>query len=339
MSEKPNSAELVEISKPVPGAGEIGVKVVTAGLCGSDVHFLRGESPCPSQTPVTMGHEFSGIVDSIGEGVNDFKPGDRIVSETAYGVCGTCEMCRRGFYHICINKKTLGYWYDGVFAEYSVTPAVRAKKIPDGISFLTAAMLEPMACTVHALYEQCTIKAGDIAVVNGPGAMGQIAAQIAKAQGAIVVITGTDADADRLKLALELGADYAVNVQQTDLTGFVKELTGGVGADVVIECSGNERGIGSAVECIRKKGYYTQIGLPGRKISFDLDAVCSKELHFNGSMSSNDVSWRRAITLLEKGLVKLEPLGQTMYGLSEWEEAFAAFDRKEGYKIMIDPAR
>ncbi len=330
--------EIRDIPEPKPGPGQVKIEVKEAGICGSDLHIYHSDIAIPVNPPVVVGHEFSGVVTEVGEGVTKFKPGDRVVSETAYHYCGVCDFCREGFYNLCVERKTLGYWFNGVFTKYTLVPEGRVHIIPESIDFTTAAMTEPLACVVHAVYDLTKIVAGDVVLVSGPGAVGIMAAQVAKAHGATVIVSGTNVDEERLAMAKELGADYAINIQKESLPDLISKLTKGYGVDVVLECSGAAPGIDAALNLIKKRGYFTQIGLPGKKIEFDIEKICYKELHFTGSLGSRNASWRKAIQLLEEGKVVLKPLASTRYSILEWEKAFKAFENKEGFKIMLLPA-
>ena len=331
----PGNMEVRDIPEPVPGAGQVKVKVKKAGICGSDLHIFNDDIAIAVRPPVVPGHEFSGVVTEVGEGVTEFRPGDRVVSEAVYDYCGSCLYCRTGFYNLCTNKKSLGYWYNGAFAEYTLIKESNLHHLPDDIDFLTGAMLEPLACCIHAIYDCCHIEAGDLVLVSGPGAIGLMAAQTAKAAGARVVVTGTDADMERLRMAVELGSDYAVNIQRENADELIERLSGGWGADVVLECSGSEAAVRSGMKLLKKRGWYCQIGLTGRLIPFDIETICYKELHFSGSMASRYLNWEKGMQLIRQGLVKLAPLASHHFRLDDWEEAFRMFREKKGLKLIM----
>jgi len=331
----PGNMEIREVPEPTAGEGEIKIEVKYAGICGSDLHIYQSDIAIPVKPPVVVGHEFSGRIVQVGQGVSGFNVGDRVVSETAYHYCDVCHYCREGYYNLCVERKTLGYWYNGIFTKYTIVPAARVHKIPDNVSDIAAAMTEPLACVCHAIYDLCRIVPGDIVLVSGPGAVGLMAMQVAKSHGATVIVSGTNIDAKRLELAKKLGADYTVNVQTESLEDLVNNLTGNYGVDVVLECSGSEAGINTALNLIKKRGYFTQIGLSGKKIEFDIEKICYKELHFSGSLGSRNHSWRKALQLLAEGKVNLEPLADTILPLDEWQKAFEMFRKKEGCKILF----
>ncbi len=333
----PGNVEIRDIPEPSPGEGQIKIEIKKAGICGSDLHILHSDIAIPVRPPVVMGHEFSGVVAEVGEGVTGFAPGDRVVSETAYHYCGKCDFCKEGYYNLCVERKTLGYWYNGVFTNYTVVPAARVHRLPDSIDYTSGAMIEPLACVCHAVYDLCVIRAGDVVLVSGPGAIGLMAAMVAKAEGATVVVAGTDRDVERLKTAKELGADYAVNLQQEDLEGLLMSLTGGYGPDVVLECSGAAAAVNMDLNLIKKRGYFTQIGLCGKPITFDIEKICYKELHFSGSLGSRYASWVRALSLVSSGKVNICPLAMHSYPITEWEKAFEQFENKIGHKIILTP--
>lgn len=333
----PGNMEIRDVPEPQVGPGQIKIKISHAGICGSDLHIYHSDIAIPVRPPVTVGHEFSGVIAEIGEGVNGFSVGERVVSETAYEYCGVCDYCSEGYYNLCNGRRTLGYWFNGIFTSYTVVPAGRVHKIPDGVSDISAAMTEPLACVCHAIYDLCHIEAGDFVLVSGPGAIGLMAMQVAKANGARVAISGMGQDMPRLELARSLGADFAVNVQEESLKDIVMAETGGYGANVVLECSGAAAGIDTGLNLIKKRGWFAQIGLAGKKIEFDIEKICYKELHFSGSLGSRKSSWRRALALQESGQVRLEPLADVRLPLTEWQEAFRRFEAKEGCKFFLCP--
>ncbi len=284
-----------------------------------------------------MGHEFSGTVDRLGDGVEGWRPGDRVVAETSYEVCGTCRYCASGFYNLCAGRKVLGYWHDGAFARLTVVPARRVHRLPDGIGFKAGALMEPTACVVHGMCELISIDPGDVVLVTGPGAIGLTAVQVAKAAGAKVIVSGTADDRARLELAVKLGADAAVDVTAADLAKVVNDLTAGRGVDVAVECAGNDRAVRSGIDALRRQGQFLQLGLLGRDLQLAFDAIVYKELKVTGSFSSRDVSWRRAIELVERGEVRPELLVSGEYPLDGWEEAFRMHAGRKGLKILFKP--
>jgi len=331
----PGNMKVMEMPEPVCGPGSVKIRVEYTGICGSDLHIRASDIAIPVNPPVITGHEFSGVVTEVGEEVTNCKVGDRVTSETAYSYCGECYNCKSGRYNLCNDRKVLGYWYNGAFAPYTMVPSRNIHILPDTVSFEEGAMIEPMACVTHAAMNLASIDSTDTVLVTGPGAIGLIALQVAKSQGAKVIVSGTSIDEPRLALARELGADVTVDVLKEDLEQIVARETGGIGVDVVLECSGSEKGSESGLKAVKKQGQFVQIGLAGRPITLPFDLICYKEIKVTGSLGSIWSSWKKAISLLEMGKVNLKILAKDTFTLDEWETAFEKFEKKEGLKILI----
>ena len=329
--------ELREVPVPVPGPHEVRIKVEFAGICASDLHILNYDIAITIKPPVVMGHEFSGVIDQVGAGVEGWRIGDRVVAEANYEVCGACRYCTSGFYNLCSNRKVLGYWYNGAFARYTVVPAKRLHALPPEISFQQGALIEPTACVVHGVCELITIQKGDFVLISGPGAIGLTALQIAKANGAKVIISGTAEDRKRLEIAKTLKADFIVDVSSEDIGEKVHELTSAKGVDIAIECAGNDQAVRSGIDALRKQGQYLQLGLLGRDMQLRFDTLAYKELRVTGSISSRDVSWRRAIELIQHKEVTPELLISDAHPLDDWENAFRMHAERRGLKILFKP--
>jgi len=284
-----------------------------------------------------MGHEFSGIIAEVGSSVTKWKPGDRVTSETSIHTCGECLPCKTGNYNVCAEKRLIGYWFDGAFAKYCVAPSKLIHKLPDNVSFLAGALCEPLACCVNGVVEKTRIDSGDVVVIAGPGPIGLLSTQIAKSQGAYVILCGLPHDEKRLKLGKTLGADMIINVEEEDPWRIVSEITGGSGADVFIECSGSPNAARMGLQMVRRMGQYTQIGLFGRTFSIDFDLVAYKELKVRGSLGQRWTSWNIAVKMLSRGLVKAEPLISDVLPLHEWKIGFEKFRRKEAVKVILKP--
>jgi L-iditol 2-dehydrogenase len=337
-AEGDGNMEIRDVPEPIIKPGQVKIEVKQAGICGSDLHIYHNDIEIPIKPPVITGHEFSGVVTEVGKGVTDWKPGDRVTSETAVSFCGECVYCLTGFYNLCKERKTLGYWYNGAFAKYTLVPQERVHALPNNIDFVTGAMLEPLACVTHAVLELTRITTGGTVLVIGPGAIGLNALQVAKAQGARVIVSGTSADRERLKIAEQLGAYCTVNVQKEDLQKVIADMTKGLGVDTVFECTGVASGVNDGLKVISKQGKYTQIGLFGKPVTIDFEKICYKELKVTGSLGSCRISWEKAIQLVEQGKVQLKPLVTHQFSIVEWKKAFEMYEKKEGIKFMLIPA-
>ena len=210
------NVELRDMPEPTPGPDEVMIEVKAAGICGSDLHIFDEDIKLPIRPPVIIGHEFSGVIAEVGSSVTKWKPGDRVTSETSAHVCGECLPCRTGNYNVCAEKRLIGYWFNGAFAKYCVVPSRLVHKLPDNVSFLAGALCEPLACCVNGVIEKTRILPGDVVVIAGPGPIGLLSLQIAKSQGATVVLCGLSQDEKRLKLGEELGADLIINVEEEE---------------------------------------------------------------------------------------------------------------------------
>ena len=333
----PKNMEIRQIAEPHPGQGQVKIAVKATGICGSDLHIYHDDIVIAVNPPVITGHEFSGVVAELGKGVEKWNIGHRVVSELGFEICGSCYNCLAGFPNLCSNRKSIGYWYDGAFTNYTVVPAEGLHSLPENVSFEEGALTEPLACVVHGVLELTHITVGDIVLISGPGAIGLMTLQTAKAQGAKTVVSGVSADENRLSVARELGADYIVNVEKEDILERVSSLTDDRGADVVLECSGNEKAVDTGFLAIRKRGQYTQLGLFGKPISIDFEKVVSKEIKVTGSFGQRRSAWNKALELMAEEKVRLGPLISDVLPLSNWKQAFDLFERKKGIKIVLTP--
>ncbi|GIN88020.1 sorbitol dehydrogenase [Heyndrickxia sporothermodurans] len=324
------------VSEPSIGVNEIKIKVHGAGICGTDIHIIQDEYPYDA--PVIMGHEYSGIVVEAGIGVEDFLPRDRVVSLTAISTCGTCSYCRQGLLMLCNERKSIGSGVNGAFAEYIVVPAAAAYKIPARVSMDAAVLTEPLACVVRCVMERGQVNAGDLVIISGPGTIGMLALQVAKANGGNVVVTGTAKDKDRLKLALELGAYAVINFEEEGSYEKLMSLTNNKGFDVAIECAGVEASLNSCIQLLRKQGTHIQMGLFGKKVEFDSDLALMKEIHFINGYATEPTSWEIALRLLEFNHVKVEKLISNKVSIYHWEKALELAINKVGYKTIIIPS-
>lgn len=314
---------LSERPEPSAGPGQVVLDVVAAGICGTDIHIYDGEYA--AVPPVTMGHEVAGVVAELGSGVDDTWRGARVVTETYFSTCGVCESCRAGRVNLCPERRSIGSYVDGGFAPRLLVPARNLHRIPEWLDGLAAAMVEPLACCCQSL-PAGVVAAGASVLIVGPGPIGLLAAQVARAEGGEVHVRGTPRDAARLELARTLG--FAVSTTEDEAAGEF---------DVVVECSGHEAGMAFALASARRGGRYVQIGLAGKDVTIPFDLVCFRELTVTSGNASTPASWDRALGLIEERRVELEPLLSEAVPLAEWERAFAATRSGEGVKFVLVP--
>jgi L-iditol 2-dehydrogenase len=260
-----------------------------------------------------------------------------VTVEPGFWTCGKCDYCRSGFNNLCNQRQVLGYWHNGAFAKYCTVPEHGLHKLPDNVDYLSGALTEPLACCVHGVIEQTKLSAGDFVVVAGPGAIGLLSLQLAKAEGGIVAVCGTSADEKRLEMAAALGATLTINVEKENAVEIIGAHTGGYGADVVLECSGAAPAARLGLELARKRGKYTQMGLFGNSIQIDFEKIAFKELQVTGFIAQKRTAWERALKLLSHGMVSTKALVTHEMSIDEWKRAFDIFERREGLKLILHP--
>lgn len=331
----PECMRYMDVPEPHTGDDDIKVKIYACGICGTDLHLMQDEYP--SNPPIITGHEFSGVVVEVGRNVKKFKPGDRIVTLTAVDTCEDCLWCSLGLRMLCKERKSVGSGRDGGFAEYVVIPAKHAFLIPEGVSMKTAALCEPLACVCRGVCERTVIKAGDFVLVAGAGIMGQLTAQVAMANGGIVIMTGLKNDETRFELARKLGVYATVYVDEENALDRIMELTGGMGTHVAFECSGAAASADFCLQALMKTGLYTQIAIPGKPIMFNMDLALYKEITISNSYASEKTSWLIALRLLEQKKIQIDELISGIYPLEEWEKGFQQTIEKKAFKVLLMP--
>ncbi|MCL5109575.1 MAG: zinc-binding dehydrogenase [Chloroflexi bacterium] len=326
------NVELRDVPEPVAGPGQVVIEVKAAGVCGTDIHIYHDEYS--SRPPVVLGHELSGVVAERGPSATTFQLGDRVTSRTYFSTCGQCRYCLTGRPNLCNSRLSIGSGVNGAMAKYLLVPEGNLHRLPDNVSFLGGTLSEPLACNVHAVLMVNKPLPGEEVLVVGPGAIGLLALQLVKACGARATLLGMPADESRLALAKRLGADEIVLTTQVEE---LSESLAGSGFDAVLECSGSAGGVETALQLVRKGGRYTQVGLAGKKVSFDIDQIVYKEVQFSGTFAHVWQAWDPALRLMASGAVQTEPLVTHRFPLADWREAFATFQRHEGIKIVLEP--
>jgi L-iditol 2-dehydrogenase len=329
--------ELRTLDDPRPKRDEVLVEVAAAGICGTDVHIKHDQTFYTP--PVVLGHEYSGRVVETGKDVAEIDVGDLVVSPaTAY--CGKCFQCKTGHMNRCTSpqKRILGTSLaNGAFAKYLTVPEYIIHKIPLGVEIEHAALAEPTACVVHSVIDKSPILPGDVVVVQGPGTMGLLAAQVAKAMGAgKVIVTGVSTDQWRFDIAKQLGIDSTLNVQtDPDPVKTIKQETDGRGADVVIEASGACIACNQALDFVKVAGHVTLLGIRGRPLDIDLDAIAIKELTMSGTWGTLPSSWVTTLRLMASKQVDVAPLITHRIPLDKWEVGFKLMENQKAIKVLF----
>ena len=327
--------EYMDIPEPEATDDLVKIKIAYSGICGTDLHAFKG-SYASTKPPVVLGHEFSGVVTEIGPNVKKIKVGDRVTSETTFKTCGVCPMCQSKDYNLCGNRQGLGTQINGSMAEYLVSREESVHVLPDNVSLLSASLTEPLACGVHAVLEKGDVKPGDICVVFGAGAIGQMVAQVAKGQGATVIVAGLSHDANRFELAKKAGVDRCVDQQSEDLKEIVMEMTNNVGADKCFECSGAVPALNKALEIVRRKGTVVQMGVfENTHETIWTDLILHREIVYVGSRSQKPTSWATALKLMEERKVDPGKIIGQLLPLQDWREGFENMMKGEVTKGVI----
>ncbi|MBS3795265.1 MAG: zinc-binding dehydrogenase [Candidatus Thorarchaeota archaeon] len=332
----PGNLELKDNPKPEPASNEALVKVAAAGICGTDIHIKHDQAF--HTPPVVLGHEYSGTVVGIGSDVCSIEVGDDVVSPaTAY--CGQCHQCKTGHVNRCTdsNKRILGVSRaNGAFAQYLIVPEYIIHKVPDGVPLEQAALAEPTACAVHALIEKTPVCPGDLVVVQGPGTMGLLSLQVAKAMGAgKVIVTGMSSDRWRLDIAERTGADRTIDIEEEDPIAIINEESLGLGADVVIEASGSCAACSQALEFVKVAGHVALLGVRGRPAEVDLDQMIVKELTMTGTWGTIPSSWVTTLKLMASDKIDVAPLITHRLSLDEWEHGFELMEDQKAIKVLF----
>ena len=275
-----DNLELLDVEEPQVYGDRVKIKVAYTGICGSDIHTFKGEYNAKG-LPVTLGHEFSGVVVEVGPDVKNVKVGDRVTSETTFETCEQCIYCKSKDYNLCDNRKGIGTQANGSMARYVLSREESCHVLPETVSLKAASLTEPLACCTHSVMEKTSIKQGETVLVIGPGPIGLLAAQVAKANGAKVIITGITKDKPRLDLAKEIGIDITVDSLVEDLREVILKETDGYGVDKIFDCSGSVFAVNNALPLIKKKGDFVQIGLFAKKMNeLDQESIIQREIRY-----------------------------------------------------------
>jgi L-iditol 2-dehydrogenase len=338
-----NTLEVRPWPVPEPGPGEVLCRVLSCGLCGTDLKLVSGvyEGTWPPHLPFVIGHEWAGEIVELGPNVTrtDLNVGDRVVAEN-HGGCGTCRMCRAGRYNICARVREPGYKLyghtaQGALAEYAARPEVVLHKIPDDIGDVAAALVNQAALACHGVL-RTGLRPGDTAAVFGPGLVGLMTTQVARAVGAgKVIMVGRG---ERLALAERLGADVVVDYEQVDPVEVILEETGGRGADSIYECAGNPSVVPQALDSVARGGSVALLGLAGRDAVAEIrpDRLTLDEINLMGVRSSPN-AYPRTVSLFASGAIAPGPLVDDTYALTEAQDAIEALAKRTSLRPIVLP--
>jgi threonine 3-dehydrogenase len=330
--------ELQEVAVPLIQPDQLRVRIRSAGICGTDLHFYRHDDPVKEQKlryPYILGHEMAGDVVEVGSGVTRFSVGDRVTTET-HVPCGKCFYCLHDQQHVCLHLESFAQKMGGVFAEYCRVPESTARKLPPGVSYRLGSMFEPLGVAVRAVLEAgCQ---GDSLLVTGCGPIGAMAVGVARALGAGPIFAA-EIVPERLQMVSRMGADYDLGGSLGEMEERILEATGGLGVGAFIEASGAPSAFGLGMSVLRKGGNAVIFGLGTQRVELDVSKwIVSKEAHIKGLLGRRMFdTWSRMETLVEKKRIPFEVIMGEVFPLERFPEAFdMALSGKTG-KIFFEP--
>lgn len=334
----PGNMAVVDWPDPQPGPGEVVVEVKCTTICGTDVlvHDEKYVGKRPLPYPFVLGHEVAGVVAEVGEGVEGFKPGDRVGVESIIG-CGTCYHCQRGNSNLCPYWHHIGLTMDGSFAQYIKVPQTILLHLPDVVTMEAASMLEPLGLAVHTMHRLAPRPSQPLAIV-GPGPIGLLHLLVMKATGAgPILVLGMPGDEDRLEVAKANGADHVAAVQsREEAVALANGLTGGVGMELVIEATGSPGGVQTALDLVAGNGKLATVGL-ARITEVDALQIIRKNLTWYGMVAAVRLHYVEAIRMMAAGRVDPSRLITHRFSLEEGVEAVHMMKERKSLKAALVP--
>lgn len=326
----------MDVETPEPKTGEVLIKVKAVSICGSDTGGYKGGSAM-RVAPLIMGHEFSGEIAKLGEGVKGLKPGDRVgVVTNLY--CGYCADCKSGLSNVCDNRKIIGTTmmagpYDGAMADYVVAPAAKIMQLPDNVSYNACALAEPLSISLRATKHAGDLK-GKTVAVYGAGPIGLLTIQCIKFFGAGRIIA-IDLVEDRLEMAKKCGATAVIN-SNDDVLGITRKMTDGVGVDVVFDAAGVPATVNGGVGIVRNGGKVIWIGLTVPKFEFDYKHAVCKEITFQCSYMYT-TEMEEGLEMIKTGKMNVEQIITGVYPMSEGPRIFEelASGKTKDIKVIL----
>jgi L-iditol 2-dehydrogenase len=322
---------------PAPAADEALVAIRAVGVCGTDLHIL--EDVYEHASPLIPGHEFAGEIVAVGSEAKSWKLGERVVGELHVGACLRCAICRSGNPQICPQKRALGTWTDGAFAELMAIPAWLLHRAPRELSDAAATLIEPAACAWHALFERSHLHPGERVLVLGHGPIGLLSAHLAAQAGAgqVILVGRSRRGTARLDCARALGYEV-LDADAEDVERRVAELTGGSGVDLAVETAGAESSLAHCVNCCRRGGRVVVLGLSGRPtVALPWDRCVQYDLTLTFSFSSRSSSWEAVLEGSRAGSLPAAALITDVLALAEWERGFEAIRAGRAVKVVLRP--
>lgn len=330
----PGAIEFREIPVPEVKPGEVLIKIMRIGICGSDIHVYHGKHPFTTY-PVTQGHEVSGEIVGLSDNVKGLHKGQKVTIQPQV-VCGKCHPCRHGKYNLCEELKVMGFQTTGTASEFFAVDAAKVTPLPEEMSYDEGAMIEPLSVAVHAIKRAGDVRGKKIAVL-GAGPIGILVAQTAKGLGAAETMI-TDISDVRLAKAKECGVDFPVNTANADFGKAMIQCFGPDKADVIYDCAGNDTTMGQAIRSARKGSTIILVAVYSGMATVDLAVLNDHELDLNTSMMYRNEDYLDAIRLVNEGKVRLEPLMSRHFPFKDYLKAYRYIDenRETTMKVLID---
>ncbi len=326
--------EMREVEKPVAGSGQVRIKIDSVSICGTDLHIYNWDEWAAKTVPVplTIGHEFVGRVDALGEGVSGLESGQRVSGE-GHIVCGQCRNCRAGREHLCRDTKGIGVNRTGAFADYLVIPQHNVYPIPDAIPDTFACVLDPLGNAVHTALSFDLV--GEDILITGAGPIGLMAAAVCRHVGARHIVI-TDINPGRLALAKQMGASSAVVAGQDSLADVMESLGMKEGFDVGLEMSGSPHALKDMIENLNHGGQIGLLGIFHGDVSLDLNKAIFKGIQLKGIYGREMFdTWHKALAMLESGL-DISPILTHRFEFEDFQSGFDVLNEGRASKVILD---
>ncbi len=317
-SSHPMSVELREVPIPEIGDEDCLMQVAAVGVCGSDLHQWTGDHSWSVNYPVTLGHEFAGVIVKTGSRVTAFRDGDRVCSETAAIIDPNSPLTRIGRYNLDPNRKGFGYGTDGAMTRFVKVPARCLHRVPDTLPLRFASLTEPCCVAFSAVVTNVNILPGDRVAVLGPGPIGLLCGTMARLRGADVAVVGLPQDQHRLAIAKHLGC---TPILTNDLKQWSLERDG-LGCEGVVDAAGVSATLKTAMDVVRPGGWISKVGWGRDPVGFSIDPLVQKNVTLQGSFSHTWAIWERVLVLLASKAVDVEKIVGGTWSIEAWHDAF-----------------
>jgi L-iditol 2-dehydrogenase len=329
----PGVIEIGDVPAIEAAEGEVLLRIKRIGVCGSDVHVNKGLHPFTSY-PVVQGHEFAGVVEAVGSGVEGIAVGSKATA-TPQIVCGTCRPCRRGDYNICDSLKVQGFQAPGCAQELFATDAAKIVPLPDDFTFEQGALVEPVSVAVHSTSRAGDFNGKNVAVLGG-GPIGNLVAQVCRCRGGSVLLT--DVSEYRLEIARQCNIELTSNAHEESLAEASRRVFGEEGFDVAFECAGMQPAFDAVVDSIQKGGSIVSVAVYEHKPTVDMSVVGDRELKIIGTLMYKHEDYTRAVELISSGEVITEPLQSKHFPFDDYHKAYTFVDEQgdKSMKVFID---